>query len=78
MSNFPVDFFCLKLLKHFVGEPFNVSLFSCIEKGLHLRGLCHDFLSKFFSLMVTKKIVEEQFCVSQNLWYRKVLWIGDG
>ena len=42
---FGLKFFCFTVPKVFVGEPFNVSLISGIEKFLCLRGLCHDFSS---------------------------------
>ena len=38
----------------------------------------HDFPLKNFGLRVPKTLVEEPFCVSQNFWYRKNLWIGGG
>ena len=38
----------------------------------------HDFPSKICCLSVPKKFVEEPFCVSENFWYRKILWIRGG
>ena len=38
----------------------------------------HDFPLKNFCLTVPKNIVEEPFCVSENLWYRKMLGIREG
>ena len=38
----------------------------------------HDFLLKIFCLTVPKNFVGEPFCVSQNLWYGKILWIRGG
>ena len=37
-----------------------------------------DFPSKIFCLTVPKIFVGEPFCVSQNFWYRKNLWIRGG
>ena len=48
------------------------------RKILCLRGLCHDFRSNCFCLTVPKNFVGEPFCVSQNFWYRKILWIREG
>ena len=38
----------------------------------------HDFPLKNFCLTVPKKFVEEPFCVSENFWYQKILWIREG
>ena len=38
----------------------------------------HDFPLKNFCLTVPKNFVEEPFCVSENLWYRKMLGIREG
>ena len=35
----------------------------------------HDFPLKNFCLIVPKNFVGEPFCVSQNFWYRKILWM---
>ena len=35
----------------------------------------HDFPSKMFSLTVPTNFAGEPFCVSENFWYRKLLWI---
>ena len=35
----------------------------------------HDFPSKLFCLTVPNHFVEEPFCVSENFWYRKILWL---
>ncbi len=35
----------------------------------------HDFSSKMLSLTVPKNFVGEPFCVSQNFWDRKTLWM---
>ena len=37
-----------------------------------LEGLCHDFLSKFFCLAVSKNFVGGPFCVSQKSGFEKV------
>ena len=46
--DFPSKLFCLTIPKNFVGEPFGVSENFWYRKILCFRGLCHDFLSKFF------------------------------
>ena len=46
--NFPSNIFCLKMPENFVGEPFSLSINSGIAKKITFRGLCHDFLFKFF------------------------------
>ena len=38
----------------------------------------HDFPLKIFCLTVPKNFVEEPFCVSENVWYRKMLGIREG
>ena len=38
----------------------------------------NDFPLKNFRLTVPKNFVEEPFCVSENFWYRKNLWIRGG
>ena len=38
----------------------------------------HDFPLENFCLTVPKKYVEEPFCVSENLWYPKMLGIKEG
>ena len=42
------------------------------------KGGYHDYLSEIFCLTVPKNFVGEPFCVSQNFWYRKILWIRAG
>ena len=44
---------------------------------LHAKGY-HNFPLKNFCLTVPKNFVGEPFCVSQNFWYRKTLWIREG
>ena len=45
---FPLNvFFCLRMPKNLVGEPFSVSLISGIGK-FHPSEGCHNFLSNFF------------------------------
>ena len=39
---------------------------------------CHIFPSKICCLTVPGNFVGEPFCVSENFWYRKILWIGRG
>ena len=41
-------------------------------------GEYHDFLLNNFCLTVPKTFVEETFCVSKNLRYRKFFWIRGG
>ena len=39
---------------------------------------CHNFRSKIFNLTVPKTLLGKPFCVSENLGFRKFLWIiGD-
>ena len=38
----------------------------------------HDLPLKNFCLTVPKNFVGEPFCVSQNFWFRKILWIRGG
>ena len=42
------------------------------------KGGYHVFPSKIFGLTVPKNFVEQLFCVSENFWYRKILWIRGG
>ena len=35
----------------------------------------HEFLTKVLSLTVPKDFIGEPFCVSQDFWYRKMLWM---
>ena len=44
--DFPSNFFCLSAEKN-CSEPFSVSLIWGFRKILCLRGLCHDYVSKF-------------------------------
>ena len=37
----------------------------------------HDFPLKIFCLTVPKKFVGEPFCVSENVWFRKILWMRE-
>ena len=46
--DFPSNLFCLTIPRNFVGEIFGVSVNFWYRKILCFRGLCHDFLSKFF------------------------------
>ena len=48
------------------------------RKFLCMRGVCQDFLSKYFSLTVPENLVAEPFCVSELFWYRINLWIRGG
>ena len=38
----------------------------------------HYFLSPYFCHTVLKNFWGEPFCASENIWYRKSLWIGRG
>ena len=58
---FPSKIFCLTVPKNFVGEPFNVSLISGIEKFYASEGYVTSFRRKFF-VSVPKHFVEEPFC----------------
>ena len=39
---------------------------------------CHNFPLKICCLTVPENFVGEPFCVSENFWYRKILWIRRG
>ena len=80
VSKFPSKTLCLKVLKNFLEEPFNVSLISGYRKICCFRGICHHFLSKIFCLTVQKHFEEEPFCavfqkISDSEKTRKNLWI---
>ncbi len=62
--DFPSKIFCFTVPKSFVGESFNVSLISVIEKFYASEGYVtiFDFLSKFFFLTVPKIVAGEPFC----------------
>ena len=49
-----------------------------VKKFMDKRGEYQDFPSKTFCPTVPKISVGEPFCVSQNFWYRKNLWIRGG
>ena len=53
--DFPSKLFCLTLPKNFVGKPLGVSENFWYRKIFCFRGLCHDFLSKFFWSHSTEK-----------------------
>ena len=46
--NFPSNFFCLKLPKHIVGEPFSLSLVSGVENIYASEGYVTIFREKIF------------------------------
>ena len=52
--------------------------FPVVKKFMDKRGEYQDFPSKIFCPTVPKISVGEPFCVSQNFWYRKILWIRGG
>ena len=64
--------------EHFVEEPFCVSKCFRYPMTMCLVGENHDFLWKNFCLSVSKNFAVEPFFVSQNVWYRKMLWITEG
>ena len=75
---FPLIFFLSQCQEISWGNPFNVS-----EKfgyqNLSCRGGHHGFVEFFFSHRTeTKNFVGEPFCVSENFWYQKILWIRGG
>ena len=81
LSNFSVENFLSHSAENFRrGESFSVSLISGIKKFYVSEGYVtiFDFLSKISCLRVPKNFVEEPFCVSGNLWYRKMLGIRGG
>ena len=77
-QDFPSKTFCLRVPKIFVGGHFRVSLISGIEKFYAYEGNITIFYKKNCCLTVPKNFVGEPFCVSQNFWYRKNLWIRGG
>ena len=72
---FRSQLFSLTVPEIFVGEPFSVSLISCMEKFYAYEGSFVIFFGNFFCLTVPKNFIGEPFNVSQKFWYRKVLWI---
>ena len=75
-------FFVKSFLSH-TAEKFRRGTLWCVTNSGYrkiscLRGLCQDFLSNFFCLTVPKKFVGESFSVSENFWYRKILWMRGG
>ena len=71
--------------KYFISQYWNVSwrtllCFSKLFVSKNVRDMrgYHDFLSKLFCLKAPKQFVEEPFCVSENLCYRKMLEIREG
>ena len=48
-----------------------------LNSGLYAKQY-HDFPLKNYCLTVPKNFVDEPFCVSQNFWYRKTLWMRGG
>ena len=51
---------------------------SGIEKVYERKEGCHDFRSKIFCRTVRKFFLEEPFCASEKISYRKNLWIKGG
>ena len=75
VARFSVDCFMSHSTEIFVEEPFSVSLISGIEKFYAQEGYIAIFCRKF-SVSQNRKISRgEPFCVSENFWYRKILWI---
>ena len=75
--------FFVSLPKISVGELFCAMCqkISGSEKVMDKRGgggEYQDLPSKISCLRVPKNFVEELFCVSKNLWYRKMLGIREG
>ena len=66
-------------------EKLRRGTFLCFKKSLVSKnvrdkrgGGYHDLPSKISCLRVPKNFVEEPFCVSENLWYRKMLGTREG
>ena len=66
-------FFCLTVQKYCVGQHFSVSLIFRYWQKLSIKGVYHDFLTKFFYLTAPKIFVGEPFCVSETSWYQNIL-----
>ena len=60
-----------------VSEEFLQTSIRPLISVLYAKGY-HDFPLKNFCLTVPKNFVEEPFCVSENLWYRKMLGLREG
>ena len=82
MSRRSVDSFCLIVLKYFVGEPFCVVLqkisgfFPNLPSGSERFYAQEDYIPTFCQNFLSHRaefFVEQPFCVSQKLWYRKKL-----
>ena len=68
-QDFPSNFFCVTVPKKFVGEPFNVSLFSVFEKSYASEGYVTFFLRNFFSHSTeTFRRGTVLCCISENFW----------
>ena len=82
VSRFSVESFLFHIAEKFC----RWTLLCCVSESFRQRkslwirgeGECQDFRSKIFCLTVPKKFVEEPFCVSENLWFRKMLGIREG
>ena len=73
------EFFVSQCQKTSWGNPSVFQKISGMEKNMDKkRGVYDDFPSKIFSLTVPKNFVGEPFGVSENLGYRKILWIRRG
>ena len=78
LSRFSVETVLPTVAKVFVGEPFCGSETFWYGKILCIKGMYHDFPSKLFCLPVPTHFVEDNLCVSQNLWSRKMFGIRKG
>ena len=68
-QDFPSKFICVTVPKIFVGEPFNVSLFSVIEKSYASEGYVTFFFRNFFSHSTeTFRRGTVLCCISENFW----------
>ena len=74
------QFFIENLLSHSTGKLRQGTLV-CLTKFRASKKILHEGSSTIFCrpcLTVPKKFVGEPFCVSENFWYRKNLWIRRG
>ena len=79
VTKIPSKISCLKVPKDFVEEPFSLSLVSGIEKIYGSEGYVTILRLKFLSHSAENfRRGTLLWCVSENFWWRKSLWIRRG
>ena len=77
-SHVSIDFFCLTVLKNFVGgTPLGFSEFLVLNIFIDKKGRkvgVSQFSIENFLSHCTENFVGEPLCVSGKFWYRKILW----